>query len=117
MKNNRHELRARRHRRVRASVSGTAKRPRLAVFKSNTRIIAQIIDDERGVTIAAASSAVSKKGAKMTKRERVEAAAAELAKAAQQKKVKQVVFDRGGFQYTGAIAAFAEAARKAGLEF
>lgn len=108
------ERRGRRHNRVRAKVQGTAGRPRLSIFKSNTRVIAQIIDDERGVTIAAVSSE-AEKGA--TPRERAEAAAATLAKQATEKKVAAVVFDRGGFQYMGTIKAFAEAARKAGLQF
>lgn len=109
-----HEQRERRHRRVRARVSGTAERPRLSVFKSNTRLVAQIIDDEAKKTLAAVSSS-SEKG--KTPRERAEAAAKTLAAAAQAKGVAKVVFDRGGFQYTGTIKAFADAARAAGLEF
>jgi large subunit ribosomal protein L18 len=108
------QLRDRRHRRVRAKVSGTTERPRLSIFKSNTRIVAQIIDDAKGATLAAVSSS-SEKG--KTPRERAEAAAKTLAKAAGEKGVKRVVFDRGGFQYTGTIKAFADAAREAGLEF
>ncbi len=106
--------RQKRHARVRARVSGTDTRPRLSIYKSNTRVVAQIIDDEKGVTIAAVSSA-SEKG--KTPRERAEAAAGSLAKAAGEKGVKAVVFDRGGFQYVGTIKAFADAARAAGLEF
>lgn len=106
--------RERRHRRVRAKVSGTENRPRLSIYKSNTRIVAQIIDDAKGVTIAAVSSA-DEKG--KTPRERAEAAAATLVKRAKEKKVSAVVFDRGGFQYLGTIKAFADAARAAGLEF
>ncbi len=108
------EQRQRRHRRVRAKVTGTAERPRLSVFKSNTRLVAQIIDDERGVTLAAVSSSSEKA---KTPRERAEAAAKSLAKAAGEKGVKKVVFDRGGFQYIGTIKAFADAARAAGLDF
>lgn len=108
------QKRERRHRRVRAKVSGTAERPRLSVYKSNTRIVAQIIDDARGVTLAAISSADAKG---KTPRERVEVAAKTLAKSAGAKKIKRVVFDRGGFQYVGTVKAFAEAARAAGLEF
>lgn len=108
------ERRERRHRRVRARVSGSASRPRLSIHKSNTRVVAQIIDDERGVTLAAVSSS-DEKG--KTPRERAEAAAQTLAKRAAEKKVKAVVFDRGGFQYLGTIKAFADAARAAGLEF
>jgi large subunit ribosomal protein L18 len=106
--------RERRHRRVRAKVSGTAARPRLSIYKSNTRIVAQIIDDERGVTLAAVSSLEEKA---KTPRERAEMAAATLAKRAGEKGVKAVVFDRGGFQYLGTVKAFADAARKAGLDF
>lgn len=109
-----HEQRDRRHRRVRAKVSGTTARPRLSVFKSNTRLVAQIIDDERGVTLAAVSSSAEKA---QTPRERAEAAAQTLAKMAAAQGVTTVVFDRGGFQYTGTIKAFADAARAAGLIF
>lgn len=106
--------RERRHRRVRAKVIGTASRPRLSIFKSNTRIVAQLIDDAKGMTLASVSSA-EEKG--KTPRERAEVAAATLAKRAGEKKIKAVVFDRGGFLYAGTIKAFADAARKAGLEF
>ncbi len=108
------EKRDRRHRRVRAKVSGTKERPRLSVFKSNTRLVAQIIDDASGKTIVAVSSHTEKA---KTPRERAEAAAKTLARMAIESGVKQVVFDRGGFQYVGTIAAFADAARAGGLEF
>ncbi len=108
------EQRERRHRRVRAGVSGTESRPRLSIYKSNTRLTAQIIDDTKGVTLAAVSSA-DEKG--KTPKERAEQAAATIAKAAVAKGIKAVVFDRGGFQYVGTIKAFADAARGAGLEF
>ncbi|MEK7098821.1 MAG: 50S ribosomal protein L18 [Patescibacteria group bacterium] len=108
------QQRERRHRRVRARVSGSAERPRLSVYKSNTRIVAQLIDDEKGLTIAAVSS-IDEKG--KTPREKAEAAAATLAKAAGAKGVKKVVFDRGGYKYLGTIKAFADAARAGGLEF
>jgi len=103
-----------RHRRVRAKVVGSAERPRLSVFKSNTRLTAQIIDDAAGKTIFAVSSA-SEKG--KTPRERAEAAAASIASKAKAGGITKVVFDRGGFQYVGTIKAFADAARAAGLEF
>ncbi len=106
--------RERRHARVRAKVTGTEARPRLSVYKSNTQIIAQIIDDESGKTVAAIASRAAKG---KTPRERAEEAARALAKSAQAKGVTRVVFDRGGFEYTGAIKAFADAARAAGLEF
>ena len=108
------QQRERRHRRVRARVSGTEARPRLSVYKSNTRLTAQIINDDKGFTIAAVSS-IDEKG--KTPKERAEKAAATLAKKAVEKGVKKVTFDRGGFQYVGTIKAFADAARAAGLEF
>ncbi|HEY4513734.1 MAG TPA: 50S ribosomal protein L18 [Candidatus Paceibacterota bacterium] len=103
-----------RHRRVRAKVIGRPDRPRLSVYKSNTRLIAQIIDDSKGTTIATISSDDAKG---KTPRERAESSAALLAKLAQEKGIKAVVFDRGGFQYQGTIKAFADAARASGLEF
>jgi len=106
--------RQRRHRRVRAKVIGTESRPRLSIYKSNTRLTAQIINDEKGVTLAAVSS-MEEKG--KSPRERAELAAATLAKRAKDAGVKAVVFDRGGFQYLGTVKAFADAARAAGLEF
>jgi len=108
------QKRDRRHNRVRAKVAGTTERPRLSVFKSNTRIVAQIIDDSKGLTLAAVSSSAEKG---KTPREKAESAAASLAKAAGVKGVKKVVFDRGGYQYIGTIKAFADAARNAGLDF
>lgn len=108
------EKRQRRHRRVRARVSGSEARPRLSIYKSNTRVIAQIIDDVRGITLAAATSN-SEKG--KTPRERAEAAAKTIAKMAKDKGVTKVVFDRGGFEYVGTVKAFADAARAGGLEF
>lgn len=108
------QQRKRRHNRVRAKVAGTEARPRLAIFKSNTRLIAQLINDDLGQTIAAISSD-KEKG--KTPRERAESGAATIAKAAQAKGVKAVVFDRGGFQYKGTVKAFAEAVRAAGLDF
>ena len=106
--------RERRHARVRAKVQGTPERPRLSIYKSNTRITAQIIDDEQGKTLASVSSATEKG---KTPRERAEAAATTLAKKAAAAGVKAVVFDRGGFQYLGTIKAFADAARAGGLQF
>lgn len=114
MATTRHEKRNRRHNRVRAKVIGTATRPRLSVYKSNTRLLAQIINDEEGKTIAAASSA-DEKG--KTPLERAQLAAKTIAKRAKEKGVEKVVFDRGGFQYIGTIKEFADAARAAGLQF
>lgn len=108
------EKRIVRHRRVRARVEGTGARPRLAVYKSNTALYAQIIDDLKGATLTAISS---KEVEGKTPRERAEAAAALLTKKAAEKGISKVVFDRGGFQYQGTIKAFADAARAAGLQF
>src|SRR4051812_44082024 len=108
------QQRDRRHRRVRAKVRGTSLRPRLSVYKSNTRLVAQIIDDEQGVTLVAVSSAEMKG---KTPRARAEVAAVELVKRAKEKGISMVVFDRGGFQYLGTIKSFADAVRAAGLEF
>ena len=111
--------RARRHHRVRKKVTGTAARPRLAVFRSNKHITAQVIDDRSGRTLAAASSVeagVRQVGAtgNKTAAATVGRLVGERAKAAG---VSQVVFDRGGFLYHGRVAAVADAAREAGLEF
>lgn len=106
--------RTRRHGRIRSTLSGTSDRPRLAVFKSNRYIYAQIIDDEAGKTLVSASSIKETKG---TMREKAEKVGETLAKLAVEKKIKKVVFDRGGFLYAGHIAAFAESARKGGLSF
>lgn len=103
-----------RHRRVRARVSGVESRPRLSVYKSNTRLIAQIIDDAAGKTLVASSSD-KEKG--KTPLERAKSMAHTLAGEAKKKGIEAVVFDRGGFNYTGTIAAFADAAREQGLKF
>jgi large subunit ribosomal protein L18 len=111
------EARIRRHRRVRKKVRGTTERPRLAVFRSNQHITAQIIDDRAGHTLAAASTTeadLKGSGGNVSGAEQVGERLAERAKAAG---VSTVVFDRGGFHYHGRVAALAEAARKAGLEF
>jgi large subunit ribosomal protein L18 len=115
----RREGRIRRHRRVRKHVHGTSQRPRLAVYRSNKHISAQVIDDERGHTLAAASSTESDlrsagTGGSVAAAERVGALVAERAKAAG---VSAVVFDRGGYAYHGRVAAVAEAARNGGLDF
>ena len=107
-----------RHKRVRGKISGTPERPRLNVFRSNTNIYAQIIDDERGVTLAAASSLEG--GESKQKGSDKEAAArvgALVAQRAIEKGVKDVVFDRGGYIYHGRVKALADAAREAGLNF
>jgi large subunit ribosomal protein L18 len=112
-----HEARVRRHNRVRKHVRGEAERPRLAVFRSNKHIVAQVIDDRAGRTLAAASSLESGLrggGGNKESAKKVGALVAERAKAAG---VSKVVFDRGGFLYHGRVAALADAAREAGLEF
>jgi len=114
----RRESRIRRHRRVRKKVHGTAERPRLAVFRSNKHLVAQVIDDDAGRTVVAASTAEPEQraagsGSTVDAAGRIGRLVAERAKAAG---VERVVFDRGGFIYHGRIAALADAAREAGLE-
>ena len=111
--------RIRRHRRVRKKIHGTAARPRLAVFRSNKHLSVQVIDDDAGTTLAAASTNEADlrsagSGSSVEGATRVGQLIAERAKAAG---VDKVVFDRGGFAYHGRIAAVASAAREAGLEF
>jgi large subunit ribosomal protein L18 len=115
----RHELRIRRHRRVRKKVHGTATRPRLAIYRSNKHLTAQVIDDDAGRTVASASTLEAdfrkkQSGSNVAAATAVGALVAERAK---QAGVSAVVFDRGGFLYHGRVAAIAEAARAAGLEF
>ena len=113
------ELRKRRHYRVRKKVQGTATRPRLAVFRSAAHITAQLIDDRAGATVVAAASVEPDiKGAGGTGNKTAAAAVGRLlAERAKAAGITQVVFDRGGFQYHGRVAALADAARDAGLEF
>lgn len=105
---------ARRKSRIRAKISGTTDRPRLAIFKSHKYIYAQIIDDTKGHTLAAFDSHMSKA---KTPVERAKEVGTEIAKKAKAAKVGKVVFDRGGYLYTGKIKMVADAAREAGLEF
>lgn len=117
--------RERRHRRVRARVAGTAEKPRLSVFRSNYHLYAQLIDDVRGVTLAAAASRELKeqKSGKratdtgFTKVPEAFELGKLLAERALAKKIKQVCFDRGGYIYTGRVRALAEGAREGGLQF
>ncbi len=106
--------RIRRHSRIRAKVTGTSTQPRLSVYKSNRYLHAQIIDDTVGKTLAGGST---KEAAGKKKMESARWLGEELAKRAKAKKVSNVVFDRGGFRYTGRIAALADAAREGGLKF
>lgn len=105
--------RIRRHARVRAEIKGTAERPRLAVFKSNRYVYAQLIDDTKGATLAAATS----QGAKGTPMEKARGLGKAIAEAAKGKNISKVVFDRGGFSYNGSIKEIADGAREGGLEF
>lgn len=112
------ELRRRRHYRVRRRISGTAARPRLAVFRSNKHITAQIVDDGSGRTLAAASTVeASLRGTSGGNIEAAKAVGALVASRAKEAGITTVVFDRGGFAYHGRVAALADAARAEGLEF
>ena len=104
----------RRHARIRSQISGTSKRPRLSVYKSTAGVYVQIIDDDKGVTICATDTRKSKA---KTPLERAKETGTTIAKLAGEKKIKEVVFDRGGYQYKGKIEAVADAAREAGLKF
>jgi len=115
---NRREVRVRIHKRIRERLSGTADRPRLAVFRSVKHIYAQVIDDHRGATLVSASSneknAAVKSGGNIAGAKGIGKLIAERAKAAG---ISRVVFDRGGYLYHGRVKALAEAARAGGLEF
>lgn len=112
-KRNKHELR---HQRVRAQVSGTTERPRLAVFRSAQHIYAQVINDQTGTTLASASSQELKKS-KVKRTELSGEVGKLIADKAKKSGVTKVVFDRGGYLYHGRVKALAEGAREAGLEF
>src|SRR5579859_6600606 len=114
--NKRNAIRQRIHARIRVKLSGTTERPRLNVFRSLNHIYAQVIDDQKGETLVAASSLQLKlkSGGNVAAAKEIGKAIAEKAR---EKGVKKVVFDRGGFLYHGRIKALAEAAREAGLEF
>ena len=119
-KKSRSEVRAKKHRRMRNHLSGTAERPRLAVFRSNNHMYAQIIDDVAGVTLASASTLEKEVKGELEKTNNVEAAAylgTVIGKRALEKGITTVVYDRGGYIYQGKVAALADAAREAGLEF
>ena len=119
-KESRQEVRVKKHMKIRNRFSGTAERPRLAVFRSNNHMYTQIIDDTVGKTLVAASTVEKDVKAELKKTNDTEAAAylgKVIAERALAKGIKTVVFDRGGFIYKGKIAALADAAREAGLEF
>ena len=116
------DVRRRVHTRIRKKMQGSGERPRLNIYRSLNHIYAQVIDDSQGVTIVSASTAAGRKEAKSKKKAGGNLASAKevgklVAQRAQEKGVKQVVFDRGGYLYHGRIKALAEAAREAGLEF
>ena len=113
-KNTKAESRDRRRKRIRAKVFGTALKPRLSVFKSNKFMSAQLIDDDKGVTIASATTKGLKGKGELVKSREV---GLNIGKIALSKKIDTVVFDRGGYIYTGAVKAVAEGAREAGLKF
>lgn len=116
----RRKLRLVRHKRIRKKLSGTTERPRLAVFRSEKHIYAQIIDDTKGVTLVAASTVEKAMKEKLKKTWNVEAAKEVgklIAERALAKGIKEVVFDRGGFKYHGRVKALADSAREAGLKF
>jgi len=110
------QARERRHRRVRGKVSGTTERPRLAVFRSNRGIFAQLVDDSTGKTLAGASW-ITVKSATGNKTDQAKAVGLAVAEAAKKAGVEAVVFDRGGYLYHGRVKALAEGAREGGLKF
>ena len=119
-KESRQKIRVKKHMKIRNRFSGTAERPRLAVFRSNNHMYAQIIDDTVGNTLVAASTLDKDVKAELEKTNNVDAAAylgTVVAKKALDKGIQTVVFDRGGFIYEGKVKALADAAREAGLEF
>ena len=119
-KESRQLVRAKKHMKIRNRFSGTAESPRLAVFRSNNHMYAQIFDDTVGNTLVSASTLEKEIKAELEKTNNVDAAAylgTVIAKRAIEKGIKEVVFDRGGFIYQGKVAALADAAREAGLEF
>ena len=119
-KESRQLVRAKKHMKIRNRFSGTAERPRLAVFRSNNHMYAQIIDDTVGNTLVSASTLEKEIKAELEKTNNVDAAAylgTVIAKRALEKGITEVVFDRGGYIYQGKVAALAEAAREAGLTF
>jgi large subunit ribosomal protein L18 len=111
------DARARRHKRVRGKVSGTAERPRLVVFRSNRGIDAQLIDDASGRTIAAAGWLQLKKTFKGSKTEQAAEVGKQLAASAKEAGIEEVVFDRAGYLYHGRVKALADGAREGGLRF
>ena len=116
-KTNRKMERARRHHRVRRKISGTAERPRLCVYRSNTNLYVQVIDDVAGKTLVSASTLDKEVKTKYANKEAAKEVGALIAKRALEKNIKDVVFDRGGYIYHGVVKELAEAARNGGLNF
>ena len=117
---NKNEQRVKRHVRLRHDLAGTTQRPRLCVYRSLSNIYAQIIDDTKGVTLVSCNTTqkdIKEKVAKMTNIEAARFVGEQIAKLAKKKKISQVVFDRGGYLYTGRVKELADGARAAGLEF
>ena len=117
---NKNEQRVKRHVRLRHDLAGTAKCPRLCVYRSLSNIYAQIIDDDKGVTLVSCNTTqkdIKEKVANMTNKEAARFVGEQIAKLAKKKKISQVVFDRGGYLYTGRVKELADGARAAGLEF
>ena len=111
------QKRERRHNRIRAKVLGNAERPRLSVFRSNKFIYAQIIDDETGKTLVSASDKTVKRAKNAGKVAGAKVVGSEIAKLAKEKNISKVVFDRGGYLYTGRVKAVSDGAREGGLSF
>ena len=117
---NKNEQRVKRHVRLRHDLAGTTQRPRLNVYRTLNHIYAQIIDDSKGVTLVAFNTTqkdIKDKVANMTNKEAARFVGEQIAKLAKKKKISQVVFDRGGYLYTGRVKELADGARAAGLEF
>lgn len=116
-KTNRKLERERRHKRVRTKISGTAECPRLCIYRSNSNIYAQVIDDTKGITLVSASTLDKAIKTKKSNKEAAKEVGTLVAKRALEKNIKTVVYDRGGYVYHGIVKELAEAAREAGLEF
>lgn len=117
---NKNEQRVKRHVRLRHDLAGTTKRPRLCVYRSLNHIYAQIIDDTKGVTLVSCNTTqkdVAEKVKNMTNKEQAKYVGEQIAKLAKKKKITEVVFDRGGYLYTGRVKELADGARAAGLQF
>ena len=117
MKETKKEKRNKRHKRVRAKISGTSKKPRFSVFRSTKYIYGQLVDDEKGKTLVSASCRELKAKKGQTKIEKAKQVGEIIAKKSLEKKIKEVVFDKGGYKYHGRVKSMAEGARSQGLKF